>query len=170
MFVRMIFFENPVVNRSILYVRSGRRLLRGSSSGSTQIPGVCTHVVSGFSDGGGLHLRISGFQIRKRYHNQQSAHRQGRKHIQEGYVFPKHQRGNRSRGKQPKELSTSSLYSYFVLVPHRTNTFRFIYRAFMCSTSGLINGPTHLRSIETHKHLVLQLNKTVSDRITYEAG
>src|SRR6185437_3257775 len=32
----------------------------------------------------------------------------------------------------------------------------------------LINGPTHLRSIETHKHLVFQVNEIVSDRITYE--
>ena len=44
-------------------------LLRSSSFASTQIPGVFTRVVSGFSNGGGLHLRISGFQIRKRYHN-----------------------------------------------------------------------------------------------------
>jgi hypothetical protein len=33
----------------------------------------------------------------------------------------------------------------------------------------LKDGPTHLRSIETHKHLVFQVNEIVSDRITYEA-
>ena len=30
---------------------------------------LLAHVVSSFSNGGGLHLRISGLQIRKRYHN-----------------------------------------------------------------------------------------------------
>ena len=35
---------------------------------STQLSGVCAYF-NGFSDGGGLHLRISDFQIRERYDN-----------------------------------------------------------------------------------------------------
>jgi hypothetical protein len=62
----MISLEKHSVNRSFFAFRPGRRSLRNSSFAPTQIPGVSIHViVSGFSDGGGLHLRISGLQIRK---------------------------------------------------------------------------------------------------------
>jgi hypothetical protein len=53
-------------------------------------------VLVSFSDSGSLHLRISGFQIRKRYYNQQSAHREGRQHVEDSYLFREQQRGNRS--------------------------------------------------------------------------
>jgi hypothetical protein len=62
------FLENILlVVRQFRMFCSGRRSLRGYSFASTQIPGACADVVS--SDRGGLHLRISCFQIRKRYHN-----------------------------------------------------------------------------------------------------
>ena len=74
-------------------------MLSGSFFSSAQVPGVCSHIVSGFSDGGSLHLRVSGLQIRKRYHNQQSDHREGRKHVEESYLFREQQRGDRGRRK-----------------------------------------------------------------------
>jgi len=64
----MISLENIQVNRSFFVFSSGRPSLRSSSYfASTEIPGASSHVgVSGFSEGGGLHLRTSGLQIRKR--------------------------------------------------------------------------------------------------------
>jgi hypothetical protein len=63
----MISLEKHSVNRSFFAFRSG------AATVVTPLffclysnPGV---IISGFFDGGGVHLRISGFQIRKHYYN-----------------------------------------------------------------------------------------------------
>jgi len=99
MCVLVVTGKNSLIVRKFSAFRSGRQSLRGSSCSSTQGLRDCTYVVSGFSDCGGLHFRISGFQVRKRYHNQQSAYRQRRKHVEGSYLFREQQSTNRCCGK-----------------------------------------------------------------------